>query len=153
MQTRALVPFLKRESLNGATPDPALARLLPVPITADRDIAQLLATTRTIAVVGASANPQRPSHRVLDFLIAAGYEVFPINPGIAGSAICGRTVYASLDDVPAPIDLVDVFRQPQYLSGIVDQAIAVGARAVWGQLGVVDEQAAVRAAASGLQVV
>jgi len=124
-----------------------------VPLTSDRDIARVLATTRTIAVVGASANAERPSHRVLEFLLLAGYEIYPVNPGLAGGEICGLPVYASLADVPVQIDMVDVFRQPHFLAEIVNQAIDIGAGAIWCQLGVVDEQAAALAEAAGLDVV
>lgn len=113
----------------------------------------MLATTRTIALVGASARPLRPSHRVLEFLVQAGYEIYPINPGLVGAEICGRAVYASLSDVPTPIDMVDVFRQPRYLVEIVEQAIRSGAKAIWSQLGVVDGRAAALAEAAGLEVV
>ena len=124
-----------------------------MPLTSDHEIASLLAATRTIALIGASAREQRPSHEVLRFLLQAGYEVYPINPGLVGSEICGRTVYANLSEVPTPIDMVDVFRQPRYLADIVEQAIAIGAGAIWSQLGVVDERAAAQAEAAGLDVV
>jgi len=122
-------------------------------MTSDREIAGLLATTQTNALVGASAKPLRPSHRVLEFLVQAGYEVYPINPGLVGGEICGRPVYASLADVPTQIDMVDVFRQPRYLAGIVEQAIGIEAKAIWGQLGVVDGRAAALAEKAGLEVV
>ena len=124
-----------------------------MPITTDRAIANLLATTRNIALIGASAKAERPSHRVLAFLIQAGYQVYPVNPGLAGSEICGRPVFSHLSDIPGHIDMVDVFRQPHYLADIVEQAIDVGARAIWTQLGVVDDQAALRAEAAGMLVV
>lgn len=122
-------------------------------LTKDAEIAALLEKTRTIAIVGASEKPERPSHGVTRFLIDEGYEVFPVNPGLAGQALLGRTVYASLRDIPVDIDLVDVFRQPRFLRGIVEAAVDIGAGAIWGQLGVVDERAAIDAERAGLQVV
>ncbi len=122
-------------------------------ITTDRDIANLLATTQNIALIGASANVERPSHRVLAFLLQAGYQVYPVNPGLAGSEICGQLVFSRLSDIPVHIDMVDVFRQPHYLADIVEQAIELEAGAIWTQLGVVDDQAAQRAEAAGLVVV
>ncbi len=124
-----------------------------MPLTSDRDIADLLSTTRSIALIGASAKAERPSHRVLAFLVQAGYQVYPVNPGLAGSEICGRPVFSSLSEIPVLIDMVDVFRQPHYLADIVEQAIEIEAGAIWTQLGVVDEQAARRAEAAGMVVV
>jgi len=124
-----------------------------VRLTKDAEIAALLEKTRTIAIVGASEKPERPSHGVTRFLIDEGYEVFPVNPGLAGQTLLGRTVYASLRDIPADIDLVDVFRQPRFLRGIVEAAVDIGAGAIWGQLGVVDERAAIEAERAGLEVV
>src|SRR5690606_12896949 len=86
-------------------------------------IREMLSGTRTIAVVGASPNPLRPSNGVLRFLVAAGYEVYPINPGHAGKEIGGRTVHARLSDVPVPIDMVDVFRRSEAVGGVVDEVL------------------------------
>lgn len=124
-----------------------------MPLTNDRDIAELLRATRRIAVVGASANPARASYEVMQALIDHGYDVVPVNPGLAGQAIHGVTVVATLADVSPPADMVDVFRASEAAGGVVDEAIAHGARSVWLQLGVIDEAAAARAEAAGLKVV
>ena len=122
-------------------------------LTADADIARLLEQTRTIALVGASDRPDRAAFEVMGMLLAHGYHVIPVNPQLAGQAIHGQAVVATLADVGEPIDMVDVFRRSEFVSGVVDEAIAVGARAVWTQLGVVDPVAAARAEAAGLDVV
>ncbi|MCB1846125.1 MAG: CoA-binding protein [Halieaceae bacterium] len=124
-----------------------------MPLTADRDIARILETTRRIALVGASHKPERPSHRVMQFLLAEGYQVFPVNPGLAGQQLLGCQVYPELAAVPAAIDMVEVFRQSHYLQALVDEAVEVGARTIWTQLGVVDTDAAARAEQAGLEVV
>jgi predicted CoA-binding protein len=118
----------------------------------DDAIRDLLLTTRRIAVVGASDRPDRPSHGVFAFLLARGYDAAPVNPVLAGRAIHGRPVLASLDEA-APLDMVDVFRRSADAGAVVDEAIRLGARSVWLQLGVVDEAAAARARAAGLRVV
>ena len=118
----------------------------------DGTIRELLLSTRRVAVVGASANPARPSYGVTGFLVARGYDVTPVNPGHAGQSIQGRRVVARLDDA-APLDLVDLFRASEHVLAPVRDAIRLGARAVWMQLGVVDEQAAAEARAAGLAVV
>ena len=122
-------------------------------LTADTDIAHLLETTRTIALVGASDRPDRAAHEVMAMLLAHGYHVIPVNPALAGQTIHGQTVVATLADVAEPIDMVDVFRRSEFVAEVVDDAIAVGAKAVWTQLGVIDLDAATRAEAAGLQVV
>ena len=124
-----------------------------MPLTADRDIARILETTRRIALVGASHKPERPSHPVMQFLLAEGYQVFPVNPGLAGQQLLGCQVYPELAAVPAAIDMVEVFRQSHYLQALVDEAVEVGARTIWTQLGVVDTDAAARAEQAGLEVV
>jgi hypothetical protein len=113
----------------------------------------ILTATRTIAVVGASPRPERPSHRVMAYLQRQGYRAIPVNPNAAGTAINGETCWASLAEVPEAIDVVDVFRRSEFAGGVVDEAIAKGAAAVWMQLGVRDAAAASRAEASGLKVV
>ncbi len=124
-----------------------------MPLTADADIARLLEQTNTIALVGASDRPDRAAHEVMGMLLAHGYHVIPVNPQLAGQAIHGQTVVAQLADIAEPIDMVDVFRRSEFVSGVVDDAIAVGAKAVWTQLDVIDHAAAARAEAAGLDVV
>ena len=118
----------------------------------DADIRDILLTTRRIAVVGASDRADRPSHGVSRFLIDRGYAVTPVNPGIAGRALHGATVAARLDEA-APLDMVDVFRRSADAGAVVDEAIRLGARSVWLQLGVTDDAAGERARAAGLRFV
>ena len=113
----------------------------------------IFTSVRTIAVVGASPRRERPSHGVMRYLQRRGYRTIPVNPNAVGDTISGETVYARLADVPEPIDMVDVFRRPEAAGGVVDDAIAAGAKVVWMQLGVRDDAAAVRAEARGLKVV
>ena len=115
-------------------------------------IRDLLLSTRRIALVGASLNPARDSHEVMGFLLARGYDVVPVNPGYAGQSVHGRTVVGGLDEA-APFDLVDLFRASEHVLAPVRDAIRLGAKAVWMQLGVVNEQAAEEARAAGLAVV
>ena len=124
-----------------------------MPLTSAADIAHLLSRVRYIALVGASDRPGRPSHGVMRFLQTHGYRVFPVNPQLAGQKIHGETVYAALSDIKQPIDMVDIFRRPQAAGEAVDEAIAIGAKSVWLQLGVINEDAAARAEAAGLDVV
>jgi uncharacterized protein len=121
----------------------------------DEEVRSILTGVSTIAVVGASPNPARPSNDVLGFLIAKGFETYPVNPGHAGGLIRGRTTYARLADVPAAIDVVDVFRRSSAAGGVVDEALRLDPvpRVVWMQLGVVDEEAAKRARAKAVTVV
>jgi predicted CoA-binding protein len=114
------------------------------------DVDAILAL-RTWAVVGCSPNPARPSHGVARFLIDRGYDVIPVRPGT--DEVLGRPCYPSLRDVPQPVDVVDVFRRSELAGTHVDEAIAVGAKAVWLQLGVIDDAAAARARDAGLLVV
>jgi len=109
--------------------------------------------TRSIALLGASADPTRPSHQVARFLIDEGYEVYPVNPGLAGQELLGRSVCASLAEIPVEIDMVDVFRQAQFLPEIIRQAIELGIGTLWTQLGVVNPAAAIEAEGKGLEVV
>lgn len=118
----------------------------------DAEIRDLLLRTRRIAVVGASQNPARASHSVSAFLIARGFDVTPVNPGLAGQTLLGAPVAASLADA-RPLDMVDVFRRSEEAGAVVDEAIALGAKSVWLQLGVIDEAAADRARAAGLAIV
>lgn len=119
----------------------------------DDDIAALLKGAHVTAMVGASANPARDSHGVMAFLQGQGYRVIPVNPGLAGQKLLGEAVVASLADIEEPVDLVDIFRNSEAAGDAVDEAIAIGAKAVWMQLGVINEDAAARAEAAGLKVV
>lgn len=121
-------------------------------VMTDEDLRSLLTSVKSIAVVGWSPNPDRPSHRVAGYLAARGYRVIPVNPGQAGRLALGEEVRATLAEV-GPVDMVDVFRRSEEAGAVVDQAIATGAKAVWLQLGVIDEAAAARARAAGLTVV
>ena len=123
----------------------------------DHDIRDILKRVKTFAVIGASPKPERPSNYVSRFLMDEGYAVRPVNPGIAGQSIHDEPVYATLADVPAPIDVVDVFRTSDALPEIVEEAIAAkektGASVIWMQLGVINEEAAATARAAGFTVV
>lgn len=119
----------------------------------DQTIADVLTTTKTIALVGASDNPARPSYGVMAYLLSQGYQVTPVSPKLAGQTLLGQMVYASLSDIPHPIDMVDVFRNADAAWGVAQEAIAVGAKTLWLQIGVINEQAAVLAAEAGLKVV
>jgi hypothetical protein len=117
----------------------------------DDAIRALLLGTRRIAVVGASDRADRPSNGVFAFLRARGYEAVPVNPALAGRPVHGIPALASLDDA-APLDMVDIFRRSTEAGAVVDDAIRLGARSVWLQLGVIDDGAAARARAAGLAV-
>ncbi|MBW9087914.1 CoA-binding protein [Rhizobium wenxiniae] len=121
----------------------------------DDYIAGILKETRTIALLGASPKPDRPSHGVMRFLLDRGYTVYPVNPGQAGKEILGQKTYATLADVPEQVDLIDVFRAPEYLDGVVEEALSLETQpaAIWAQLGVRDDAAAAKAEAAGIKVV
>lgn len=122
-------------------------------LESDQEIAELLMSTQRVALVGASAKPERASNRILRFLQEQGYDVTPVNPGLAGQTLYGISVAGSLHDLERNIDLVDIFRNSAAAGDVVDAAIAVGAKAVWMQLGVINEPAAKRAIDAGLHVV
>ncbi|MGD0190082.1 MAG: CoA-binding protein [Rhizomicrobium sp.] len=128
-----------------------------MPHYSDEFIKSILRSTKTIAMVGASGNDMRPSYFAMKYLLDKGFLIRPVNPGLAGKEILGQTVYASLKDVPAPIDMVDIFRSPDAAPGIVREAIAekdrLGLKTIWMQLGVISEEAETLAREAGLNVV
>ncbi|WP_374373667.1 CoA-binding protein [Tabrizicola sp.] len=121
-------------------------------MTTDAEIRDILTRVKTIAVVGWSPKPDRPSHGVAAFLKRQGYRVIPVNPGQAGQEALGETVVATLAEA-GPVDMVDVFRRSEEAGAVADEAVRLGAKVVWMQLGVVDEAAAERARMAGVQVV
>jgi hypothetical protein len=124
-----------------------------MPLTSDQDLYDLLAATRTIAMVGASDRWDRPSYGVMKFLQDWGYRVLPVNPQIAGRTLHGEPVFRDLAEIGEPVDMVDIFRRPLAAGEAVEEAIAAGAKSVWLQIGVINEEAAERAEAAGLKVV
>lgn len=118
----------------------------------DATIRRLLTTTHRIALVGASMKPWRASHGVMRFLLDHGFDVTPVNPELTGQKLHGRTVVAGLADAQ-PLEMVDVFRNSSHVSGLVDEAIRLGAASIWMQLGVIDQDAAARARSAGITVV
>jgi predicted CoA-binding protein len=118
-------------------------------------IRAILKRTRTIAVLGASARPDRPSHGVTRFLIDAGYEVFPVNPGLAGSELLGRPIVARLADISVPVDMIDIFRNRREMPQIAGEILALDPlpRTVWMQLGIRDDRSAAKLDAAGIDVV
>ena len=119
----------------------------------DDYIRKILHTYRSIAIVGASANTVRPSYFVLKYLIEKAFEVIPVNPGMAGQDLLGAKVYGTLKDIPTPVDIVDIFRNSEAALEITKEAIEIGAKVVWMQLGVRNDEAARLAEAAGLKVV
>lgn len=119
----------------------------------DNDISTILNDVKTIALVGASDNPARPSYGVMKYLLSQGYEVTPVNPKVAGKTLLGQTGYATLAEVPHPVDMVDVFRNAEAAYEVAQEAVDIGAKVLWLQLGVINEQAAVLAKQAGLKVV
>ena len=117
----------------------------------DAALRELLSSARTIALVGASSDSRRPAHGVMQFLLRRGFHVIPVSPG--ETEVLGQKAYASLAEIPEPVDIVDVFRRAEATPDIADEAVAIGAKAFWLQLGIASEEAARRAAAGGLVVV
>ena len=124
-----------------------------MPLTRDEDIAELLRSTRTIALIGASDRPDRPSWGVMKALVDHGYRVLPVNPQITGEHVHGEYIWRELSQIGEPIDMVDIFRRPEAAGEAVDEAITAGAKSVWLQIGVINHDAAARAEAAGLKVV
>ena len=122
-------------------------------VESDKAIARLLLQAKRIALVGASAKPERPSHRVMQFLLDEGYEVLPVNPGLAGQRLLGQQVYASLSDLPTSVDMADIFRDAASLPEVTQDVLATGIPAMWTQLEVVHSEAEQTAIAAGLQLV
>jgi predicted CoA-binding protein len=122
-----------------------------MPLVNDQEIARLLSTARAIAVVGLSGNPDRPSFGVAQYLQSKGYRIIPVNPGI--ESVLGEKSYASLSQIPEKVDIVDVFRRPEFVPALAQEAIAIRARCLWLQLGVIHEEAARKARDAGLLVV
>jgi predicted CoA-binding protein len=122
-------------------------------LESDEAIAELLAQVKRIALVGASAKPERPSHRVMQFLLDEGFEVIPINPGLAGQKLLGQTVHASLADLPTSVDMADIFRDAASLPKATQDVVNAGIPAIWTQLGVVHTEAERTGLDAGLQMV
>ncbi|OMH39036.1 CoA-binding protein [Motiliproteus sp. MSK22-1] len=119
----------------------------------DEYLKQILTQTQVIALVGASPKPHRDSHRVMAYLQARGYKVIPVNPRIGGEVLLGEHVYSKLEDIPGHVDMVDIFRNSQAAGEVCEEAIRIGAKSIWMQLGVINGAAARRASEYGLQVV
>src|SRR6202140_5318338 len=129
-----------------------MSQLDPIPYS-DAQLRAILERVRTIAMVGASSNWNRPSYFVMKYLQGKGYRVIPVNAGLAGQELLGEKVYASLRDIPEPVDMVDVFRSSKEAPKIVEDAIAIGAPVVWMQLGIRNDEAAAVAEAAGIEVI
>jgi predicted CoA-binding protein len=119
----------------------------------DDYLRRIFKRVKTIAMVGASPRPDRPSNRVMQFLQSRGFRVIPVNPQAAGETLHGETIYASLAEVAETIDMVDIFRRSELVAPVVDEAIAKGTKVIWMQLGVRDDEAARKAEAAGIDVV
>jgi predicted CoA-binding protein len=116
-------------------------------------IRKVLTSSKTIALIGASQKKERPSHYVMEYLLQKGYNVIPVNPGMEGKELLGQKVYPSLSSIPVPIDMVDIFRNSEAVPPIVEEAITIGAKSIWMQVGVVNEEAAQKAKDAGMDVV
>ncbi|PWB81487.1 MAG: hypothetical protein C3F11_15110 [Methylocystaceae bacterium] len=123
------------------------------PPCSDDFLRELLSSVRTIALVGASADAGRPSFRVMRYLQTAGYRVIPVNPTLAGGEILSEAVFPDLSSIVEPVDMVDIFRRSEFAGAVSDAAVVIGAKAVWMQLGVRDDDAAERARRAGLKIV
>ena len=119
----------------------------------DSDIYDILRSVKTIALVGASSKDDRPSYKVMKFLLEQGYDVIPVNPGMSGQTLLGQQCYASLKDIPVAVDMVDVFRQSDVALEIAKEAIEIKAKVLWLQIGVINEEAKDLAEDAGLRVV
>ena len=130
------------------TPSDTPSEALPDPV-------KLLESVKSIAIVGASPKPSRPAYQVQEFLQQRGYEVFPVNPGQAGGEILGRPVFARLADLPKPVDMIDIFRNPAHVPALMDEILSLPWKptVIWMQVGVVNEEAAEKARAAGMAVV
>ena len=124
-----------------------------MPITLDKDIADVLTSVKTIALVGASRKAHRASYRVMRFLLDNNYQVVPVNPALQGTELMGQMVYANLADIPFTVDMVDVFRDASHLQSIVEEAISLNIKTVWTQLEVINDQATEYAEKNGLRMV
>jgi uncharacterized protein len=122
-----------------------------MPITSDEGIREILTETKTIALVGASSNPERPSHGVMRYLLDRGYKIIPVNP--METEVLGIKTVRSLKDIDEPVDMVEVFRNSEAAGGVCDEAIEIGAKCVWLQLRVINEEGVKRAEAAGLKAV
>ena len=122
-------------------------------MTLKRSAEEILKGVKTIAMVGASANPERPSYQVMAFMQKAGYRVIPVNPGLAGRELLGEAAFASLADITEQVDMVDVFRPAEACPAIAEDAVSIGASCLWLQEGIISDQAASIAEAAGLDVV
>ncbi|WP_391528979.1 CoA-binding protein [Photorhabdus akhurstii] len=119
----------------------------------DQQIADILKRVKVIALVGASEKTTRPSYKVMAYLLEQGYQVIPVSPKLAGQTLLGQRVYAQLEDIPQPVDIVDVFRNAEAAYDIAQEAIDIKTKVLWLQLGVINEQAKVLAEEAGLEVV
>ncbi len=124
-----------------------------MPVTDDAGLRAILTSVKTIAMVGASTNWNRPSYFVMKYLQGKGFRVIPVNPGAAGQEVLGETIYTTLADIPVPVDMVDMFRKPEAAPEVAADAMAIGAKVLWMQLGIEHAEAAATAEAAGLQVV
>ena len=124
-----------------------------VPAASAFERLRLLTTYKTIAIVGLSPDPMRPSHFAAIYMLAEGYDIIPVNPRAAGTTILGQTVYSSLSEIPRPVEIVDVFRKPADCPPIADEAVTIGAKVLWLQLGIKSSESEAIARAAGLEFV